>query len=288
MRDNRGKEDETSSAQDAAPTTLSSQLRVVRRYWWVVALVALVAMGSAIWSTAQTPTSFTGRSSLIVSSNNRSPDQDAVLVQGYVTYFNDGAYQNRLLAKSRVDSRVTLTAQSAAASPILLVQATAGSFREAETAATAVARAFQNDINRVPRRENRTEIAQLREQLSAVTEDGGGGTLASDIQDQIQELQSDQVNMLQELQFDGGVTVNSPSMAKNALLGLVGGLLVGLVAALGAGRLRELRRSPDETAGAAAAAGTHSTVETLRAHARREQGKDGTGEAPPPSKHLRP
>ena len=77
-------------ADGATPSR--SVVSQVLRYWWVVAIIVALCIAGAIMATTRVPTTYTGRASLIVSSPNRSPDQDAVLVQGYVDYFNDGAY----------------------------------------------------------------------------------------------------------------------------------------------------------------------------------------------------
>jgi uncharacterized protein involved in exopolysaccharide biosynthesis len=63
-------------------TTVGVLLARLRRYWLLVLAVTAVAVLAALAVTSRTPTTYEGRTSLIVSSNNRSPDQDAVLVQG--------------------------------------------------------------------------------------------------------------------------------------------------------------------------------------------------------------
>ena len=105
--------------------SVASKLTAVRRYWWIVLAVVWLAVLGALVSTARTPTTYLGRTSLIVSSNDRAPEQDAVLVQGYVSYFNNDAYQQQLIAATGLDAEASLTAQAAAASPILVISATA-------------------------------------------------------------------------------------------------------------------------------------------------------------------
>lgn len=199
-----------------------------------------MALAAAVWSATTTPTSYTARSSLIVASNNRAPDQDAVLVQGYVAYFNNDAYKNTLLRSARIDPGVAVTAQAAAASPILVIQATASEAQRARAAAPAAARAFQTDMNRVRDSANAEEIASLRQQLEEIP--NNDGPRATELLNAIQELRADRVNMLQELQLAGGVVENTPSVTRNAALGLFGGLLIGMVLALGLGRVTGRRR----------------------------------------------
>ena len=228
----------------SGPETLSVQMAHVRRYWWVVLAVALLSVVGAALSARNSSTTFTGRSSLIVSSNNRSPDQDAVLVQGYVAYFNDPAYQSRLLATADVDPDVTVSAHSAAASPILLIDATTLDPRSAQVAAATLASTFRSDINRVRKREITAQIVSLQRQIKETLAPGGqvagGGsaeTAITQIQDQILQLKADRVDILQVLQLHGGVSQHSPPLATNLLLALVGGLLIGGLAALAVGRL---------------------------------------------------
>jgi Mrp family chromosome partitioning ATPase len=216
----------------------------LRRYWWLVLAVALLSVGGAALSARDSSTTFTGRSSLIVSSNNRSPDQDAVLVQGYVTYFNDPAYQSRLLATADVGADVTVSAHAAAASPILLIDATTGDPRSAQIDAATLASTFRADINRVREREIAAEIVSLQRQIKETLAPGAqvaGGvsveTAITQLQNQILQLKADRVDILQVLQLHGGVSQHSPPLATNLLLALVGGLVLGGLAALAVGRL---------------------------------------------------
>jgi Mrp family chromosome partitioning ATPase/capsular polysaccharide biosynthesis protein len=223
---------------------LSSQVARVRHYWWLVLVIVVVSMIGAIAATMTTPTTYTGRASLIVSSNDRSPDQDAVLVQGYADYFNDVAYQSKLLAEKEGYAAVTVTARAAAGSPILLIDATAHDADTAQSAAAAVAVAFQADINKVHKDENETEVASLQLQLdrhlarvSANSPDSPPEALITSLQDQILKIRSDRVNMLQQLQLNGGVSQDAPRLSLNLLFALNGGLIMGVLAALVVGSL---------------------------------------------------
>jgi len=247
--------------------TLGGQLEAVRRYWWVgLAVVWLALIGSVI-STARTPTTYVGRTSLIVSSNDRSPDQDAVLVQGYVTYFDNSSYQQQLLSKAKVEPGATVAAQAAAASPILVVTVTSTRLERAQADAIQVARVFQDDINQVHARTTAAELATLQDQLDSAM---AGGSKASQavivgLQDRIRQLQDDQVNVLQELQSNGGVSVQSPSWMSNLLLALLGGLFAGVLAALTLAKFSPRLRSAQEVADKV---GLNTLVELPAARAR--------------------
>ena len=223
----------------------------VRHYWWLVLVIVLLALVAALVATKSTPTTYTARASLIVASNDRSPDQDAILVQGYVQYFNDGAYQGQILRDARVSPGVTVEARAAAASPILLIDATAPRASTAQLAAASVAKTFATAINKVRNQQNAADIADLEERLNALRISGNTSqstaNLANDLEARVLQLQADSVNKLQELQFNSGVTENAPSLKRNALFALLGGLLLGLVAAQGAERIARTRREAAQT-----------------------------------------
>ena len=221
----------------------------VRHFWWLVLVIVVLAVGASIVATRSTPTTYTARASLIVASNNRSPDQDAVLVQGFVQYFNDPAYQTQTLQDARVSPDVTVEARAAAASPIMIIEATAPSAIKAQSAAAAVAGAFELAINKVRAQQKAAELADLQERLNALRISGDdsqrAATLASGLETRVLELQADSVNKLQELQYRAGVSENAPSLRRNVLLAILGGLLLGLVAAQGAERMGRTRRDPE-------------------------------------------
>ncbi len=182
--------------------SLGGKLTAVRRYWWIVFVVVSLAVLGAIVSTARTPTTYLGRTSLIVSSNDRSPEQDAVLVQGYVSYFNNDAYQQQLLAETGLDANASLSAQAAAASPILVISATASDPESAQSAAIAVARAFKDDINKSHDQKIAAAIASLQDELDTALARNGKDdeVVIAGLQDRIRQLQADRDNVLQELQ----------------------------------------------------------------------------------------
>ena len=220
----------------------------VRGYWWLVVAVVVVAVAGAFVATAVTPTTYVGRTSLIVSSNNRSPDQDAVLVQGYVDYFNDTAYQEQLLAAVGVHDDVALSASSSASSPILVISATSSDRKSAQSDAVEVAGAFADDINDVHTTKNAEKLVQLRQELNDALNSGSdeAQSVIDNLQNQIDMVQSDTVNTLQELQSKGGVAEVRPSLAANLVPAAGGGLLLGVLAAVTLSRLsRRIRGSLD-------------------------------------------
>lgn len=231
-------------------TTVGTTLAAVGRYWWIVLAVLWLAVLGALVATARTPTTYLGRTSLIVSSQNRAPEQDAVLVQGYVSYFDDPAYQQQLLAEAGVDAETLVSAQAAAASPILVITATTSDATKAQSAAIAVAEAFRRDINEVHARTTDAAIATMQDQLDTALarKDKVDQTVIAALQDRIRQLQTDQDNVLQELQSRGGVSVQPPSLFNNLALAAAGGTLIGVLSALALAKFSPRLRSPYDVA----------------------------------------
>ena len=230
--------------------SLVSKLAAVRRYWWIVLAVVWLAVLGALVFTARTPTTYLGRTSLIVSSNDRSPEQDAVLVQGYVSYFNNAPYQKQLLAETGVDANASLSAEAAAASPILVISATGSDPDSAQSAAIAVAKAFKDDINKTHDQETAAALATLQDELDTALARNGKDDQAviAALQERIRQLQADRDNVLQELQSRGGVSVQPPSLFNNLVLALAGGLFMGVLAALALARFSPRLRSRHDVA----------------------------------------
>jgi capsular polysaccharide biosynthesis protein len=226
---------------------LASKLAAVRRYWWIVLAVVCLAVFGAVLSTARTPTTYLGRTSLIVSSHDRAPEQDAVLVQGYVSYFNNAAYQRQLLAATAVDPKAELSAEAAAASPILVISATASDPDSAQSAAIAVAKAFKDDINKTHDQKTAEAIATVQDELDTARGRNDEAAMAA-LQDRLGELQTDRDDVLQELQNRGGVSVQPPSLFNNLILGLAGGLVIGVLAALALAKFSPRLRSRHDVA----------------------------------------
>ncbi|HEY5248437.1 MAG TPA: hypothetical protein VIJ15_08330 [Dermatophilaceae bacterium] len=245
---------------DSAPMTgrsgavgmysLASTAAALRWYWWVVSAIVCLAVVGALFSTLRTPTVYLGRTSLIVSSNDRSPEQDAVLVQGYVAYFDDAAYQEQLLADAGLSAATEVSAQAAAASPIVVITATAVDAVSAQDGAIAVARVFKDDINRVHARTTAAALATLQDQLDSALARNGKDDQAviGSLQDRIGQLQANQDNVLQELQARGGVTMQPPSLVKNLALSVAGAALLSVLAALTLARLSPRVRTRHDVA----------------------------------------
>jgi succinoglycan biosynthesis transport protein ExoP len=210
------------------------RMEQIRRRWWVVILVAALGVMAAAAFSLTTHATYVGKSALVLS--GRTPDQDAVMIRGYLTLFNDPATIPRLRTKTTIPADVTFEALPAAASPILTIEATADDPKTAQNAATDMAEAFRADVTAVQVAGIDGHIAELERQLSQTdpfTPAGTANPYYTSLQERIETVQSFLSNQLQVLQPLVGVTANRPSIVRNVVLGAVGGLLLGILAALG-------------------------------------------------------
>ncbi len=222
---------------------LRIQLDRIRRRSWLVLTVMGLALTGAFAASWGEETTYTGRSTLTIISESRAPEQDAVLAQGYTEYFNEPSYQDTLRGRADAPPDVTFSARTAAASPIIYVEAEASDPEVAASAASMMTASFRDDVNgnlRVDR--NRAiedlsnEIEAARAELATVPDDSAESTLITStilaLQERVATVQSDNSNQLQDLQLDAGVSSSSPQVVQNVALGLVGGLILGCLAAL--------------------------------------------------------
>ncbi|NMH91152.1 hypothetical protein HF519_05995 [Pseudonocardia bannensis] len=222
---------------------LQAQLDRVRRRQWLVIAIMVVAMAGAVAFSLIAGTSYTGRAALSVTSD-RTPEQDASLARGYVEYFNQDFAQDTLRERTGLPSTVSFEARNSATSPIMYIEATASEVEQATEAARALATAFREEINRGVAQQTEQQIADLRAELDTararlaeVPANGQQSSLLSNeignIQSRIQQIQTDTFNnQLKELSLNAGVTSKSSNVVQNAVLGLVGGFILGVVAAL--------------------------------------------------------
>jgi hypothetical protein len=211
----------TSTTTDAdtldTATTVGIQLQRIRRFWPLVLLITLGAVIASAVSTYTAEPSYTGRTVLIVSSPGRVPEEDAVMVRGYIDLFNDPAYQARLRDSTDLPPGTTFEARTAAASSMIFVEATTGTDVGAKDASLDALRSQLDE-----RRRLLTEGADPAYTTQRIIE----------LETLIQQLQGDSTNQLQVLQPDAGIAMSEPSMSRNVLVGLLGGLVLGSVAAV--------------------------------------------------------
>ena len=91
-----------------------------------------------------------GDNGLTTQSQNRAPEQDAVLSIGYVDYINQDTYQQLLRAKSWISSDVVLKGATGPASPIIYIEAVAPMADRARSAADSFYNALHQDPDQRP------------------------------------------------------------------------------------------------------------------------------------------
>lgn len=215
---------------------LKRRIEQIKQRWWVVVAVAALTVTLAGVSLLTAHPTYVGKSELIVSSPNRAPDQDAAVVQGYVVLFNNPETIARLQAASHIPDGITFGAKPVAASPILTIEATADDAKTAETAAQDMAVAFRQDINAIHEADKKQTLADLTSQLDRTqpaSDNPINPMLATPLQEQIFNTRHDLTNELQDLQLRAGVTTNAPPGVRSLVVPAAGGLLLGLLAALG-------------------------------------------------------
>ncbi|MGE2731088.1 hypothetical protein ACQI4F_16530 [Mycolicibacterium vaccae] len=216
---------------------MARHIEQIRRRWWVVALtVALTVLATAVHS-ADTSATYVGKSLLVQSSPERSPEQDATMAVGYATLFNQPETIGRLRERTQVPDEVTFSAKTVAASPILTIEATAEDPEVAQNAAQQVAAAFGADINSVRDARLTMQIKEMESQVQALRTqpepDGSMNPLVPIVAQRLDDLRADATDNLRDLQLRAGVTKMEPKFAMQVATGALGGLFLGALAALG-------------------------------------------------------
>ena len=211
----------------------------IRRRWWVVAIVLAIAVGAAVLSSIPTQEKYTAKATLVVSSPQRAPEQDAKVVLGYANVFNDPGTIDRLKAAKNLPQDVTFEAKTVADSPMLAIEATGNDASVTQEAATRMAKAFRDEVNAAQRAASVDAIDDLQSQLNDVLQrfpsvPGDHPTeIETTLRERINTLKFDETNQLRDLQLTGGVTPMGSNLRMNVALGAAAGLLLGVLAALG-------------------------------------------------------
>jgi polysaccharide biosynthesis transport protein len=215
---------------------LKRRIEQIKQRWWIVVAISALTVALAGVSLLTAHPTYVGKSELIISSPGQAPEQDAAVVQGFIALFNDPATIARLQAANHIPDGIMFEAKPVAASPILTIEATADNAQAAETAAQDMAVAFRQDINAIHEAEKKKTLADLTSQLDRAQPSSNNPInplLAPPLQDEIFNTQRDLKNELQDLQLRAGVTTNAQQGVGSLVLPAAGGLLLGLLAALG-------------------------------------------------------
>ncbi len=231
---------------------LKRRIDQIRRGWWLVLLIAGLGVGGAALISLNQPTTYVAKSVLILSSTGRSPDQDATVAVGYAKLFNEPATIQRLKSAAGIPDDIGFQAQTVAASPILTIGATADDPAKAQDASQHMAQAFSEDINSVRQKGTEKAIENLQREVDDLrAQPQPNGTIDPQLgvmQDRLDAMKSDTTNQLTELQLRAGVTKTAPVIGFNLTAGIVGGLLVGVLTAIGVASLSTKLRSADDLA----------------------------------------
>ncbi len=218
------------------PTT-KRRIQQVRQRWWVVLIIATLATLSGLQPMLTNKPTYAATSTLVLASPGRSPVEDAAMAVGYATLLNEPATIARLKAARNIPKEVTVEGRMVGASPIVTVAATATDPNVAQDAAQDIAEAFRDDINSVRQRRNAKAIhdrqAELDSLLSRPGPDGFMNPMAPAVQQELNTLRADSTDQLQELQLRAGVIQEPPKLAFQFAARALGGLVLGVLAALG-------------------------------------------------------
>lgn len=220
---------------------MARHLEQIRRRWFVVLLfVAFTVLVTAVHSSDAEAT-YVGKSLLVQSSPQRTPEQDATMAVGYATLFNEPVTVGRLRERTQLPDSVTFEAQTVAASPILTIEATAEDPELAQSAAQQMAAAFRDDINSVRNAGFAKDVKDVEVQLQTLKAqrepDGSMNPLVPVVQQRLDDMRSAANDQLRDLQLRAGVTKMEPDVALQVGTGALGGLFLGALAALGLGAL---------------------------------------------------
>jgi hypothetical protein len=218
-----------------ASPVLKHRIRQVRKRWWLVLLCAGVAVLSAL-PTLHEPRQYMATSTLVLSSSHHL--DDTTMAIGYSTLFNDPATIGRLRAANNIPPDVEFACKTVASSPIIAISSTASDPEIAQDSAQVMAEAFRDDVNAVQRSAYDKAIQANQDQLNAlvsrpVPPDGTPDPLIPILAQRLDTLRSELTGQLQELQVRAGVVEIPSKRVFGIAARAVGGLLLGIVAALG-------------------------------------------------------
>ena len=221
--------------------------RIWRRRFLVAVITLLAGLVAVGVAARHSGTKYTGTATLITVAQNSSPEQTAALATGYVAMFIQPSFQGTLQAQLGLPADVSLTAQTAAQSPIIFISATGPDAAAAQRAAADAAAEFLREVNANLKANRESLIDQMRRAVEADTKAGAIRVPAEvDMQDRINGVNADPTNDLQMLQSDAGFTAKSSGAKRTIAVALVGGLIFGGLLAWVLGAASRRLSSPAE------------------------------------------
>lgn len=247
--------------------SLRQPLLSIRRRWLLIAEITALAILVAVVVTLTRGSSWVSNATVIVGSAQdagRTPSDNAVLARGYVDLFNSPGYQSTVRAGTNIPADLRVLATPVAASPLINIAGSAASPQTAQRGTNAMAAAFVADIQRGYARISNARLAPLQTRLATVGAEiserkarlralvgtTGPATDAERAQlaGELTQLQAERTALTAELQGQispvgnpnavgllhaaGRAAEGGPSLPRNAVLGLIGGLALGCAVAL--------------------------------------------------------
>jgi Mrp family chromosome partitioning ATPase len=245
--------------------SLQQPLLSIRRRWLLIAQITVLALVVALVVTATRKSDWVSNATVIVGTSQdagSTSTDNAVLARGYVDLINSAGYQQSLRAGTRIPSDLVIRANPVAASPLINLSGRAPTPEGARAGTDAFAAAFVADIQRGYVRINDVRLAPLRDRLAAVGTDiaeaqqelatlaaaGVGGQRRAEVSGRLTQLRAERAGLSDQLQAQispsgnpnavgllngaGQAAEEGPSMARNGLIGVLGGLVLGCALAL--------------------------------------------------------
>lgn len=157
------------------------------------------------------------------------------LALAYIFLFNDPSFQDALNRKAKVPAGVTSVAEPATVGSIFYIDATASTPEAARAAASALATTFRTEINGALDDAKKQAIdsveAPFEERYTQRLEVPGDERAG--LQEQINTINANTNGMVNSVSLDSAVTATSPQRTTTLLTALGGGLVVGVLMALG-------------------------------------------------------
>ena len=211
-----------------------NQLLRIRRRWYIVVAITLVTVLGAFVAGVGDRTTYSAKAALSASSPT-SENTPYALALAYIYLFNDPSFQDALNRKAKVPAGVTSTAEPATVGSIFYIDATASTPEAARSAASALATTFRTEINGAledAKKQTITSVEAPFEQRYAQRLEVPGDERAG-LQEQINTINANTNGMINSVGLDSAVTASVPQRTTTLLTALGGGLVVGLLTALG-------------------------------------------------------
>ena len=229
---------------------LKRRIEQVRRGWWIVLLIAGVGVGCCGVDFADSAHHLRGQVGtdpfLNWSVSGPGRDGGRRLRQA----LQRTRHRSTTQTAANIPDDIQFEAQTVAASPILTIAATADDPAVAQDAAQQMAQTFSEDVNSVRQKGTEKAIQNLQRQVDDLrAQPQPNGVIDPQLgvmQDRLDAMKSDTTNQLTELQLRAGVTEVAPVIGLNLATGVLGGLLLGVFAAIGLASLSTKIRTAED------------------------------------------